>query len=178
MHRYAIYKPLKNRRGVTLVETMMGLALVMLLTAVITGLFGAAMKSFTYSTRQTTVLSNARKALDGGSAKPGMAWQARQALSISGLTATQLTVNAPDGSTSQYGLSGQALSLTKSGLVTPLATNVTSLQLSYYNADASGRIMVSTDTASSSLVTAWMQTQQPGRKTYTFFTAARLRNRS
>lgn len=176
MPGYAFDQPLKNERGVSLLETMIALALVVILTGMLAGLFGAGIKSFTYSTRLTTALANARKALDGGSSSPGMAWQARQALSVSELSASRLTLNLPNGTTPQYGLSGQTLNRSTADGTTSLATQVTGLQLAYYNIDSSGLIMVSTSAAFAGLVTAWVQTRQTGQKTYTFYSAGRLRN--
>lgn len=178
MPRYALHQSLNGGKGFSLIEVMISLAIIVLLTGVLVSLFSAGIKAFMYSARQTTMLANARKALDGGSATPGMAWQARQALAVTGLSATQLHLSGPNASAPQFTFANQSLSLSLSGIVTPLTQNMSGLQIAYYGLDASGLVMISTDTANARLVTTWVQSQQTGGKTYTFFSAARLRNKS
>jgi Tfp pilus assembly protein PilV len=169
-------QPLISERGFSLVEALITLVLVVMLIGVLLALISAGIKSNLYATRQMTVLLNARQALDSGNSMPGMARQARSSLTSAGLSGTQLTLNIPGGSTSQYNLSGDTLTLSRLGQTFTLAKNITVLQVGYYNLDASGFIMVSTQAAAASLMTVWIQSKQNGGKTYTFYSGGRLRN--
>jgi hypothetical protein len=173
---HLIHQPLKNRRGVSLIELFLALAMAILLILVLAGLFQAQLKSYGYAVRQTDILANARQALDAGSSKPGMGTEARAALFSTGLSTAQLSLNTPGGVTAQYTLSGTDLLLTQSTQTLKLARNMTAVQIAYYNMNTSGLIMISTQAASASLVTAWVQNQQAGQKTYTFYSGGRLRN--
>jgi Tfp pilus assembly protein PilV len=172
----SFHQPLDNDRGLSVIEVLIAMAIVVMITGAIVGLMGAGIHSFTYSMQQMHALSNARRGIEAGAPFPGMGWQARQAFTATGLSSSQLALTTSAGLTPQYNLTGQNLQITQSGQTITLATNITALQVSYYNMSSSGLIMLSTAAASASLATLWMQTQQSGQNTYTFYSGGRMRN--
>src|SRR5262249_35680373 len=127
-----------STRGLSLIEAVIAMAILAIVTGVIVGLLAASEKTYTYAMRQTSVLTGARQALEGGGNPHGLVWEIRQALSVNALSATSLTVTAPDASAPQFSLSGHTLQTTQQGSTRPLAQNVNSLQLNYYTFNSSG----------------------------------------
>jgi hypothetical protein len=180
MRRHGVYQSmtLHNKRGVSLVELSISLAGLAVISGVIAGLFGAGMKAFVYSMRTTAALSGARQVLEGGSRLPGMVWQLRDALWINDLATSSLAVTSSDAVTVRYSISNDTFWNTTQGAQKEQAKNITSLQTQYYNIGDSGLIIQSTSPVSATFATTWVQVQGRGknRKTYTFFSGARLRN--
>ena len=137
-----------NNRGTTLVELVLGMAVMAVIGGVVLGLFGAGLKSFRYTLRQTFVLTVSRRAFEGDGPLRGMIWAGRNAGSAQDLSPT--------------GLNG--------------IPHLTLLQTNYYNVDEQGHVVESANASEATMVTALIQTQAPGPKTYSFFSGAQLRN--
>jgi prepilin-type N-terminal cleavage/methylation domain-containing protein len=165
-----------NRRGITLIEMMIGVAMLGIIASVIAGLFGAAEKSFVYASGQTAMLSGIRKGLEGGGVPHGVIWEARQATTVRSLSASALSLTTPDGSAPQFSLSGTNLQTVQSSITRTVAQKVTGLELAYYNLDSAGHIITAASAGAASFVAAQVQVQGSSAKTYTFYTGARLRN--
>lgn len=169
-------KRLSNTQGMMLIDTMIGVIVMVLVTGVLVGLFSAGQKSFAYAWKQTTLLTGARQALEGGGNPHGLLWDARQALTVQSLSASSLTATLPGGDAPQFQQSGTQLQTTQQSRTSSLAQNVNTFQINYYNLNSQGHIMVSTSSTLANLVTAQVQFQGSGKKAYTFYTGAQLRN--
>jgi prepilin-type N-terminal cleavage/methylation domain-containing protein len=168
---------MKTRRGMTLVEMSVGIAVLSVITLVTAALFKAAIKSYNYTINQVNVLSNARKALEGEGAEHGMAWESMGASSVAGLDAGTLALNGPSGPTTTFALSGTTLRRTRLLDARDQAAGVASLQIAYYSLDAAGGVVESTSAADAAFVTQTLSMRGLGGKTYLFFSGESLRNR-
>lgn len=160
----------------TLVELAVGIAVLSVICLVTARLFKAGIQSYNYTLSQVAALSNARKAIDGDGAAHGMVWAAREAASLSDLSADALTLKTSEGPALAFSVSGQVLRQTRLLDSRDQAKGVAGLQLTYYNLDDQGRIVESTEAASAVLVTSALTLRGPRDKTYRFFSGARLRN--
>jgi hypothetical protein len=178
---YAVHQSLmtlKNNRGLTLIELVMYIMIVTIISAIMVALFAAGEKSYTYTWRQTSILTWARQAMEGGGFTHGILWESRQAQQVTSLSASSLALTTPDAAAPQFILAGNLLQTVQASSTKNLAQHVNTLQLSYYNLNSAGHIIISTAAAQTTMVTAQVQMQGIGNKKYTFFTGAQLRNHS
>ena len=165
-----------NQNGLSLVEMTVYIALMAILSSVIVGLFAAGEKVYTIAWRQTSILGWARQALEGGGNPHGMIWEGRQAQTVTALSAASLSLMTPDSAAPQFLLSGTNLQTVQKGTTSPVAQRVNSLQVTYYNLNPLGHIVISTSPALATMITAQVQMQGIKNKTYTFYTGAQMRN--
>lgn len=165
-----------NRRGMTLVEAVIGIAVLALIALGVAGIFKAGMQASNYSLRQTFVLANARKGLLGDGSAQGIVWNAREGDFVTALSTGSLTVTRPGASGVSFFPAADSLRRSHSGVDTELAKGVSSLSVAYYNFDDSGRVIESTAAHSAALVTAEVVMTRRGQRQYRFMTGARLRN--
>ena len=165
-------------RGFTVVELLMGLAVSGVVALVASGLFKAGLLTFHYAVRQNHALTAGRKALAGDGSRHGMVWMSQGAASVAGLDASSLAVSPPGALSTTFHVHGEGLYRSQLDVPVMHAEGVSAVALHYYNLDDGGRIVASTAPASASLVTALVSVhgKSPRRKTYHFFSGARLRN--
>lgn len=166
-----------SRRGFTLMELMMGVAVSAVLALVIAGLFKTGILTARYSLGQTRVLSEARAGLMGAGKVKGVLWQTQEASSFSTLSSTSLALGYAGAAAISFHLSGQTLLQSQLGVDQTAAVGVSTMTLAYYNLDAAGHVMESTAAASAALVTAEIVLPGDRGKNYSFFTGARPRNK-
>jgi len=168
-----------NRRGVTLIELMVGVATAVIIAAVSATLLKAGLMTYTYSVRQNEALTRARKALGNEGAATGVLRGSRTAYALSELNAAQVTVTATTAATiTSYYVSGGGLYRSVAGTPALHAEGITSLTVNYYNLNASGLIVESTAAASATLVTArvTLRGKTAQQKDYHLFSGTLLRN--
>lgn len=170
-------RAMSSRRGFTLMELMMGVAIASVLALVVSGIFKAGILTSRYSLSQTRILSEARAALIGTGRIKGVLWQAQEGSSFMTLSSTSLAVGYASAASISFRLSGLDLLQSQLGVDQKAATGISSMTFSYYNLDAAGRIMESTAAASAALVTAAVVLPGDRGKNYNFFTGAALRDR-
>lgn len=175
MRQHRVYQSLKSK-GVTLVELMIALAVMGLVVGVVSTLLLTAVKSFNFTLRETSSLTNSRQAFDANRSRRGLLWQARDARAIGALSGSGLTVNLTDGSTVQYTLTNNGLMKTSGAAVVTQALNINSMEVKYYGVNSQGLVVESTSPALALMVTAWIQIPQ-AKKNATFFSGASLRNK-
>ena len=140
---------MKEESGMTLIELTIGLAILLLIGGVVTGLLSAGVRSFNYTLRQTLVLASARKALEGDGPWQGL---------IKGTRSAGSTLDTP-------------------ALPETLTRHTGSPKIHYYQLNSLGTVVESVRVSSATLVTAMIQIQNPRRKTTSsFFSGAQLRN--
>jgi hypothetical protein len=178
MRGYHLHQPL-NRRGITLLELTVGIALAGVVGLVSAGLFKAGIKSYNYSYRQTRIISSARKAMAGDGPRLGMTLATLNASAVDALAVSSLTVTPAGDFSTTFLLSDGGLYRHRLATRSLQAESVTGLQVAYYNLDAAGRIMVSTSAASAAYVTTQIELKgaRPGDKTYNFAAGALVRNK-
>lgn len=163
-------------RGFTLVEAVVGMAVLALISLGVAGIFKAGMSASNYTLRQTFVVSNARKALLGDGARKGLVWDLREAEAVTALSTGSVSVSPPGSSVLSFTLGADFLRRTHSGVSKEQAKGVTGLGVSYYNFDDGGRVVESTAPASAMLVTTELVLSRRGQREYRFLSGARLRN--
>lgn len=170
-------RALSSRRGFTLVELMVGIAISAVLALVIAGLFKAGLLTARYSLGETQVLSQARAGLIGTGKIKGVLWQTQEASSFSTLSSTSLALGYAAAASISFQLSGRSLLQSQLGVDQALASGISTMTFAYYNLDAAGRVMESTAAESAALVTAEIVLPGDRGKNYAFLTGARLRNK-
>lgn len=163
-------------RGMTLIEAVIGMAVLALISLGIAGIFKAGMQSSNYTLRQTFAVSNARKGLLGDGSRPGVVWDLRAADFVTALTTGSITLSQPGSSAITFFTASESLHRTHSGAAREQAKGVTNLGIAYYNFDDNGRVIESTSPLSAVLVTAELTMRRRGQREYRFMTGARLRN--
>lgn len=168
-----------NRRGVTLVELLVGLTTALIIGAVSASLLKAGIMTYTYSVRQNEALTRARKALGNEGEATGVLRGSRKADSVSALNAAQVSVQSSTSATvTSFYLGGSGLYRSVSGAPTLHAESITSMTVNYYNLNGSGLIIESTAAASATLVTAQVTVAGKTSKdrSYHLFSGTLLRN--
>ena len=166
-----------NRKGVTVIELVIALAVGATVAIVTAALFKAGLKTFQYTARQNAALYSATTAFDGDGNNHGMVWMTHAAQSVSALTSTKLIVVSAASVPTVFSISGGKLY--KVSISTHIqATDVSSMTITYYNMDTSGLIAESTVASSATFATFLLQVSglTGTQKTYNFFTGAQLRN--
>ena len=168
-----------NRRGLTLVELLVGLVTALIMGAVSAGILKAGIMTYTHSARQNDVLARARKALGGEASAAGVVRAARSAHTVSDLEDDEVGVLTSSSSVlTSYEAEDGSLYLTKGGVTTLHADQVTEIAVNYYNLDGNGLIFESTAAASASLVTTLvtLKGKNNKQKDYKLFSGVVLRN--
>lgn len=166
-----------SRRGFTLVELTMGVAVAALLALTVSSLFKAGILTARYSLGQTQVLSSARSALMGAGGVKGIVWETQEASSFSTMSSSSLALGYSAGPTHSFRLAGRNLLQNELGSDRTIAAGVSSVTFGYYNLDSAGRVMQSTAAESAAMVTAEIVLPGDRGKTFSFLTGARLRNK-
>jgi hypothetical protein len=170
-----------NRRGVTLVELLVGIATAVVIGAVSASILKAGIMTYNHSVRQNDALTRMRKALGGEGSAFGVLRAGRAASSVSALNASSVGVLSSTSSVlTSYYVSAGGLYRSVGGASSLHADKVTSIAVNYYNLDGSGLIVESTAAASAQLVTALvtLRGQNNKQKDYHLFSGTLLRNHS
>lgn len=168
-----------NRRGLTLIELVVGLVTAVIIGAVSASLLKAGIQTYQFSARQNEALTRARKALGGEGSSTGLLRGSRSAYRVSALNASQAAVISTSAVTTSFSVSNNSLYRTVGGTPTVLADKITALTVNYYNLNSSGLIIESTAAVSATLVTALATLQGQGgskQKSYYLFSGTLLRN--
>jgi len=176
MPKYSPHQSLSG--GFFLAEAAVALITLGIILAVIVALFAAGVKTFVYTLRQTSVLTNAREMYEGNGPVHGLLWSSRNAASFQDLSTSSVDLNSAGGTPLQFTLSNNTLFRTQQSVSASLGNTITTLQPAYYNMNSSGLIVVSTSASSADFVTVFVQTVSPDKKTFSFYSGARLRNHS
>jgi len=170
-----------NRRGVTLVELVVGVATAVVIGAVSAGILKAGIMTYSNSVHAHESLTRIRKALGGEGAAFGVLRAGRAANAVAALNAAQVEVNSSTSTVlTSYYVSGGRLLRSVGGVVTQQADEMSTMTVNYYNMNASGLIVESTSTASATLVTALVTLRGKTTKLrdYQLFSGTMLRNHS
>lgn len=168
-----------NRRGLTLVELLVGLVTALIIGAVSASILKAGIMTYTHSVRQNEALTRARKAVGGEGSAAGVVRAARSAHAVSDLEDDEFGVLSSTSSVlTTYEVEDGGLYLTKDGVSTLHADQITEIAVNYYNLDGDGLIAESTSAASARLVTALvtLKGKTPKQKDYKLFSGVILRN--
>lgn len=168
-----------NRHGVTLVELLVGLVTALIIGAVSASILKAGIMTYTHSVRQNEALTRARKAVGGEGSAAGVVRAGRSAHTVSALDADSVGVLSSTSSfLTTYAVSGGGLYLTKAGVGSLHADQITAIAVNYYNMDGSGLIAESTSAANARLVTTLvtLKGKTPKQKDYKLFSGVLLRN--
>lgn len=163
----------------TLPELLVGVALSAMIALVLARMFQVTLRAAQATLRQSGTLASSRRALVNAGPHRGMLWAAREALQARSLSTSTLELSLPVLSEYAYAVSGETLVKTQDGVEWAQATGVSSLTLSYFEIDASGRIFASTAASSASYVQVRLTAtgRGPRERRYDFVSGAWLRNR-
>lgn len=170
-----------NRRGVTLVELVVGVATAVTIGAVSAGILKAGIMTYGHSVRQNDALTRTRKAVGGEASAFGILRASRAANAVSALNAAQVGVLSSTSTVlTSYYVSGGQLFRAVAGAPSMHADEITSMTVNYYNLNGNGLIIESTSTASATLVTALvtLQGKTSRLRDYHLFSGTLLRNHS
>ena len=168
-----------NRRGVTLVELLVGLVTAVIIATVSAQILKAGILTYAFSVRQNEALTRTRKALGGEGAADGILRAVRAAYEVSALDAARVDVHSSTSAVlTSYYVTGGNLYRAKDGVGALHAEAVTEMTVNYYNINGSGQIVESTATASATLVTALvtLRGKTSKQKDYHLFSGTLLRN--
>lgn len=168
-----------NRRGVTLVELLVGLVTALIIGAVSASILKAGIMTYSHSVRQNDALTRTRKAVGGEGSAAGVVRAGRSAHTVDALDAAEFGVRSSTSSVlTSYAVSGGNLYLSKAGVSVLHADQITQIAVNYYNMDGDGLIAESTSAASAKLVTALvtLKGKTPKQKDYKLFSGVLLRN--
>ena len=168
-----------NRRGLTLVELLVGLVTAVIIGAVSASMFKAGIMTYTHSVRQNGALTRTRKALGGEGSAAGITRTGRSAYAVSALDAGSVGVlSSTSAVLASYAVSGGDLYFSKAGVSKLHVDKITSMSVNYYNMDSSGLIFESTSAASARLVTTLvtLRGNNSKQKDYHLFSGVLLRN--
>lgn len=168
-----------NRRGLTLVELLVGLVTALIIGAVSASILKAGIMTYTHSVRQNDALARTRKAVGGEGSAAGVVRAGRSAHTVTALDASAVGVLVSSSSVlTSFSVSGGNLYLTKGGVSTLHADQITEIAVNYYNLDGNGLIFESTAAASAKLVTTLvtLKGKTPKQKDYKLFSGVVLRN--
>jgi hypothetical protein len=168
-----------NRRGLTLVELLVGLVTALIIGAVSASILKAGIMTYTHSVRQNEALTRTRKAVGGEGSAAGVVRAGRSAHTVDALNASAVEIRSSTSSVlSTYAVSGGNLYLTKGGVSGLHADQITAIEVNYYNMDGDGLIAESTSAANARLVTALvtLKGKTAKQKDYKLFSGVVLRN--
>jgi len=164
-----------NERGLTLVELMAALAVFTVLMAAAVGLVTGGLRVYHAVTTDTDLSGDARRAVMGSGAMPGLlkdVAQAEQALSTDPSQLSLLVF----GTTVTYRLSGATLERITSVSTATVARNTNAAAFYYYERTPQGTLQASTTPANVALIGARFELSRQARK-ITVEARAALRNR-
>jgi prepilin-type N-terminal cleavage/methylation domain-containing protein len=141
-----------NRRGMTLLELLVGLVTAAIIASVCAKVLLLGIKTYNYSARQTASLTRTRKALAGDGSRAGLLGAARGAYVFSTVSASSVAVTSSSAATNFY-VKNSNLYRTKSGSSVIQADGVGALTLTYYMSTA-GIVSSTTVASSATMVTA------------------------
>jgi type II secretory pathway component PulJ len=141
-----------NRRGMTLLELLVGLITAAVIATVCAQVLLVGIKTYSYSSRQTDSLTRTRKALAGDGSRAGLLGAARGAYGFSTVSASSVALTAASTNSNYYVKNSKLYRTNSSGSVVQ-ADSVNSLQLSYY-LSTNGIISSTTIASSATMVTA------------------------
>lgn len=168
-----------NRRGLTLVELLVGLVTALIIGAVSASILKAGIMTYTHSVRQNEALTRTRKAVGGEGAAAGVVRAARSAHAVSDLEDDEVGVLSSTSSVlTSFEVEDGSLYVTKGGVTALHADRIAEIAVNYYNMDGNGLIAESTSAASARLVTALvtLKGSTPKQKDYKLFSGVILRN--
>lgn len=168
-----------NRRGLTLVELLVGLVTALIIGAVSASILKAGIMTYTHSVRRNEALTRTRKAVGGEGSAAGIVRAARSAHAVSDLEDDEVGVLSSTSSVlTSYEVEDGGLYLTKAGVTALHADQVTEIAVNYYNLDGNGLIFESTAAASARLVTTLvtLKGKNNKQKDYKLFSGVVLRN--
>lgn len=165
--------------GFTFLELIVALAIAGITVTALVGLFRASLTATRFALRQTSVLSNARKALVSEGPQRGLIWAIQESSSTAvSLSSYSLNLLLPAGAFN-YALSGDTLNKTQSGVVYAQSKGLSQMEVKYYGLDSNGLITVaaSTDTAVYVTTSFTLNGRLIKDATYYLYSGAWLRNR-
>jgi prepilin-type N-terminal cleavage/methylation domain-containing protein len=163
-------------RGVTLVELMIGVAVIGVLSLVIAGMLKAGMTTYNYTMKKLVILRHTRQALDSSGASHGMVWAIRGAQGVWALESDALSLQSANGSRSRLSVVENKLTSSQFDVATTQSDGISSVRFKYYNLDDSGRLVESSVPQSVALVVSTIK-MPDGRTEHVTFSGAALRNR-
>lgn len=162
--------------GMTLVEVIVGLAVLGTLAVVLAYLFRVTLFSSQRASFQFNLLTNARKALAGEGAYSGMLLSSQGSFLVNQLSTATLSVKDSAGITTAFTLNASGdLRETLGAATRTRAKGLTDLSVTYYARGPDYRIYEATAPATARLVAVTFQMSRPGR-TVRFFSGGTLRN--
>ena len=166
----------RGARGVIFLDFVIGLAMTATLSLVVAYMFKSASTSWQISTKENTILTNARKALNGDAATRGLTLEIQYAANVTTATLGSLSLTDFSGVTTTFTVSAAGdLVATKQGVAKTRATGLSSFQVRYYALDDTYSVVENTGPATIDLVTVQFAMTRLG-KTVNFFGGARMRN--
>jgi hypothetical protein len=160
-------------------ELMVGLSVAATLGLITAMLVKAGFKTYLTASRQTAALQSGSAALKGNASHMGLITAARGAVTVSGLSTSDLILVSTSGATTSFFISTNTLrQVPSTGASYTLASDASGLTVSYYNMSSAGLIIQSTVDVNATLVTALLSVKgvNNGNKTYYFYGGAKLRN--
>lgn len=161
----------------TLLELVIGIAVLAVMGLVLAGLLKGSIVSSGRSAEVVFLLSNARKALNGGGSFGGMMGDAAQAQAVGSVAPDALTLVDREGVRIAYTLSSAGeLTQTSLGTSTVRAQDISGLSAQYYGRDAGYHVFEASDPSAVDLVTVSFKV--PGKsRTVRMLSGSRLMNR-
>ena len=159
----------------TLIELTLSMIILGTMAMVIAVMFREAIIANKLCRKETTILTNVRKAIHGDGPIRGLLFDALYASSTTSLGSATLATASPDVAITTWSLSSSDLQRAEGSTTTTLATGVLSFGCSYYTLYATGTIRPATVASDSRLVT-FSFSAKPGGGTLTFYSGGNLRN--
>lgn len=169
----------RGRRGLTLLELVLGLALTALVGLVAARMMILVARTSQYTFREMTALSSSRKALLEAGAWRGMARAAREASAYVGLSSTTLALTLPGPHDVLFSTAPNGLVQLYDASSSTQAAEVTGLSITYYHIVSSTGFIseaVMPSSATYALIRVTM-TGKSRQKSYDMTTGAYARNR-
>jgi hypothetical protein len=167
------------RKGMTVIELLVGLATAMILVGVCAKVLQLGIMTYAFSKRQNEALTRTRKAVAGDGANGGILEAGREGYQFASLQASSMTVlAAPGSSATNFFVTGGNLYRTSAGVGSKLADNVYTVAMNYYTS-TNGMVSSTTVVASASMVTATVSVgtgTAVASRAYILYTGAQLRN--
>ncbi len=169
-----------NRRGMTLIELLVGMATAAILVGVCAKVIQLGVVTYGYASRQNASLTKTRKAMTGDGVRAGILGSSREGYAFASLQTSSVSIlSSSTPIVTMYYVANGNLNRSRSGTTIVQADGVNSLALNYYMATG-GLISSTTNVSSATMVTALVTvgtgTASSAQKPYALYTGARLRN--
>lgn len=165
-----------RKSGFTIVELMLGMAVIGTMMLVLTQAFTIGLRSHRLISSDAFVLANARKALNGEGAFNGMLGDIVQAQAVLSLSTSTLSVLGITGSTTTYTMdSVGALRVTRGTTTATMGRGFTEFKPEYYSLNSDFALVAATAATNVRFATITL-TVQEGKRSLRFFSGARVRN--